>query len=484
MITVTLPTRSLERRSTAGSVMLLVLVFGSVFFTVLVALSGFVLEQNHAQEITREKSEAFSIAEAGLEYYRWFLSHFPGNTQNNTGHNGPFTVTYADPEGGTVGSYTLAITGNVACGVVQSIDVTSTGVPADAPNVSSTLWARYAQPSVARYLGVYNASVWFGPGPLYGPIHDNGGIRMDGAPNAPITSSVSSWYCDSSFGCHPGQTEPGVFGGGTNSNFWNYPTPQVDFTAIASNFSTLKSIAQTSGLYFPPISSKKNAHVGYHLVFNGDGTVTVSTVTAVDAGTRSIPADGTSGVFTPDYTRILSETTLGTYTVPTNCGLIFVEDNAWIEGTVSGKVTVVAANVTSPGVYPNIVLPNNITYATYDGTSGLTAIASHDVLISPDAPSNLTLDGIFVAQSGVFGSNLYNCNTPSFANKSTLTMLGTTVSALRPVTYWTYNGGPGCSNYSGYPNGTATFDRQNSTNPPPFTPVTSTQWQFVDWRQE
>lgn len=462
--------------------MLLVLVFGAVFFAVLVGLSGFVLEQNKAQEFVRAQSEAFNIAEAGLEYYRWLLSHFPGDTQNHTGHNGPFVINYTNGEGQSAGTYTLSIVGNEACNTVQSIDVTSKGVPADASDVSATLWARYAQPSVARYNMILNSSVWFGGGPIYGPVHSNGGIRMDGNPNAPITSSVSTWTCDPSYGCSGNQTEPGVFGSGTNQNLWSYPTPQTDFGAIASNFSSLKSIAQSEGLYFPTVSTSKSSHLGYHLVFNGDGTVTVYTVTAVSKQVRAYPADGVYG-YNKDYGVIETESLLGTYTIPTNCGLIFVEDNAWIEGAISGKVTVVAANTTTPGVYPNIELTGNITYNAFDGTVGLTAIASHSVLISPVAPSDLTLDGIFVAQSGAFGVNMYPCS--SYGNKSTLNMLGTVVSSMRPTTYWMYSGGgSGCSGYSGYPNGTSTFDRQNSTNPPPFTPVTSTQWQFVDWKQE
>ncbi len=462
--------------------MLLVLVFGAVFFAVIVGLSGFVLEQNRAQEFVRAQSEAFNIAEAGLEYYRWLLSHYPGDTQDHTGHNGPFIVPYVNGEGQNAGTYTLSVVGNEACNAVQSIDVTSKGVPADAPNVSATLWARYAQPSVARYNMILNSSVWFGGGPIYGPVHSNGGIRMDGNPNAPVTSSVTTWTCDPSYGCQGNQTEPGVFGSGTNQDLWSYPTPQTDFAAIASNFSSLKSVAQSEGLYFPRISTSKQYYLGYHLVFNGDGTVTVYKVTDVSKSIRSYPVDGVYGYNKQDYGLITAETLLGTYTIPANCGLIFVEDNVWMEGSISGKVTVVAANVTTPGVYPNIQLTNNLTYTAFDGTSGLTAIASHSVLINPTAPADLTLDGIFVAQSGAFGMNMYPCS--AYGSKSTLDILGTIVSSMRPITYWWYGGGGGCSGWSGYSNGTSAFDRQNSTNPPPFTPVTSTQWQFVDWRQE
>lgn len=468
-----------------GSIMLLVLVFGGVFFTVLTALSGFVLAENHAQDIARERAEAFSIAEAGLEHYRWYLSHFPGDTQNGTGHPGPYTTSYPDPQGGTAGTYTLSIVGNVACNVVQSIDVTSSGIPTDGPGVSSTLWARYAEPSVARYSMITNASTWFDGTVFHGLMHSNGGLRMDNTlNNAPVTSSLSSWYCDSSFGCSPGQTVPGIFGSALNQSLWNYPTPQMDFSAISASFSSLKTIAQTSGLYFPRVSTSRSPYLGYHLIFNGNGTVTVNKVTKVQSLGNVLLVD--SSVWGTDHTLISNEQTLGTYVIPPSCGVIFVEDNAWIEGSVSQKVTVVAADVADQGVYPNIVLPNNITYTAYDGSAGLTAIASHDVLIGANTPQDLTLDGIFVAQSGAFGRNLYDCSYPEYQYRGKLNMLGTIVSMLRQNNYWLGGCDSGQGSWSGYPDSTwnFVFDRQNSTNPPPFTPTTSSQWQFVDWKQQ
>ncbi|HUX80891.1 MAG TPA: hypothetical protein VMV38_01045 [Candidatus Paceibacterota bacterium] len=479
----------MKKIRTQGSIMLLVIIFGGIFFTMLIALSGYVLAQNHAQDITAQRSEAFGIAEAGLEYYRWFLSHFPGNTTSGTGHSGPYVTTYNDPEGGALGTYTLSIVGNSACGDIQSIDVTSVGTPSNAPTVSSTLTARYAAPSVAHYSLIVNASTWFSGTTFRGPTHSNGGLRMDSTSNnAPVTSSLSSWSCNYSYGCSPSQTVPGVFGSGANQNLWNYPVPQVDFTAISSSFSSLKTIAQTSGIYFPRISTTQKPYLGYHFIFNGDGTVTVKKVTAVSTQLFSLPVDGSTGYsYTArDYSLITNESTLGTYTIPANCGVIFVEDNAWIEGSISGKVTLIAANVANQGVSPSIVLPNNITYTALDGSAGLTAIASRNVLIGPNTPQDLTLDGIFVAQSGAFGRNLYDCSAPSYQYRGKLTILGTIVSMLRQNNYWIGTCDSGQGSWSGYPDSLWTFvsDRQNAINPPPFTPTTSTQWQFINWQQK
>ena len=467
-----------------GSITLLVIIFGAIFFTLLMALSGFVLAQNRIQDVTRTRTESFTIAEAGLEYYRWFLSHFPGNTTNGTGHAGPYVVTYADPEYGTAGTYTLSIASNSACGAVQSIDVTSTGVASDTPTVSTTLVARYAAPSVAAYSYIVGSSVWAGADRVInGPYHSNGGIRMDGTANAPVSSSLSTWSCDSSFGCSPTATKAGVFGAGSNQNLWAYPTPQVDFTGIAANFSSLKTTASASGIYLPRFSTSSghnpNPHVGYHLIFNSNGTVTVKKVTKVTSLTVT-PVNSADS--TTDYTLINTESNFQTSALPASCGLIFVEDNTWIEGVIPSKVTVVVAGVADATFKPDIVLTDNITYVATDGSDGLTVIGAHDILIAPDSPQTMTLNGLFIAQSGAFGRNLYSCSNGTYDPRGTLTILGTTVSNLRTGTRWVN----GCGNGSdgGYQTRIDAFDRQNSTNPPPFTPTTSTQWQFVDWQQK
>lgn len=462
--------------------MLLVIVFGGVFFVLLAALSSFVLSQNRAQDVARARAESFSVAEAGLSYYRWFLSHFPGDITNGTGHAGPFVSSFVDPEGGVAGTYTLSISGNSACGATQSIDVTSTGVPSTTPVVSTTLVARYAAPSVAAYSYIVGSSVWAGADRIIsGPYHSNGGIRMDGTANAPVTSSLSSWDCTNNFGCSPAQhTAPGVVGNGTNQNLWSYPKPQVDFAGIAANFSTLKTTAVASGIFLARYSaaSGSNMHRGYHLIFNNNGTVTVNKVSAVTALSNIVPVDGSANSIT-DYTLIRTESFYQTYALPATCGLIFVEDNVWVEGTIPSKITVVVAGVIDTNFKPDVVLTDNLVYTTTDGTVGLTIIGAHNILIAPDSPVNMTLNGIFVAQSGAFGRNYYRCPS-AYEPRGTLTILGTTVSSLRTGTAWVN----GCQNSNaGYLTRIDIFDRQNVTNSPPFTPVTSTQWQFVDWQQ-
>lgn len=465
--------------------MLLAIVFGSIFVTVLGALSSFVLTENRSQSVATAAARASAIAEAGIEYYRWFLAHNPNDLTNGTGLPGPYSIPYMDPEGGQTGTIELDIVGNTSCNALTSIDIRSTGTPSENTQVSRTIVTRYARPTVAQFSYVLNDSVWAGADRIIkGPYHSNGGIRMDGTINSLVTSSLSTWLCTSAFGCSSDQTKSGIWGAGTNQDLWEYPVPQVDFAAIAADFTSLKTKAQSAGHYLPRFSQTDQPNSasywhGYHLVFNAGGTVTVYRVTSTTQlnSTHINPGDDALA----DRTLIANETFYATLTVPESCGLIFVEDNVWIEGTVNTKVTVVAANVTNTGIAPSAMLPGNLTYAQTDGSDGLTLIAEKNILITPNSPQNMTLNGIFIAQGGAFGRSYYGSSS-SYEPRGTLTILGTTVSNLRTGTKWCLN--TGCTSSAGYQTRIDAYDRNLATDPPPFTPQTSNDYQFVDWRED
>jgi len=278
-----------------------------------------------------------------------------------------------------------------------------------------------------------------------------------------------------------------VFGSGPNQNLWSYPTPQLDFNGIAANFTALKTKAQAAapngGIYLPRVStgtntSSANYWKGYHLTFNADGTVTVKKVTGVTP-LNVTPVNSADA--STDYTLVSSEASFNTYTIPSNCGLIFVEDNIWVDGVIPSKVTLVSANVTTAGIATNAMIKGNITYA--NSASGLTLIAQNDVLVTPDSPTTLNLNGVFVAQGGAFGRNYYGAYScdGTYEPRGTLTIHGTTVSNKRTGTKWINGCGGGDA---GYQTRIDAFDRTLATDPPPFTPTISSVFQFVDWREE
>lgn len=482
---------------TRGVTIMLVLAFMGVFGIIIVTVSSYAMQQGKYGRALFAREQALHIAEAGLEYYRWFLAHYPNDLTDGTGQPGPYVHAVVEPEGGQIGSYSLVVASSTQCGVSQWIDITSTGRSDANQTFSRTLSARYMKPSVAEYNSILNANVWVGADrSVFGPYHTNGGVRMDGTNNAEVTSSVSSWTCDGSFGCSPTQSKPGVWGAGSGSALWSYPVATIDFAGIATNFSTLKTYAQNDGLLLEPTRVLLNGiqqgstfssvggsdQRGFRVVFNSNGTVSVYRVTST-SGVTALHIDNLSQ-WTTDYHTITAEVLHGTYTLPSDCALVYAQAKTWIQGTVSGKLTLVAADT---GAYnPDIILNNNISYNTTDGSTGLTAIAERSVLYPLVIPSTMTVRGIFVAQSGYYGRNLYPCWYSPNDIRTSLTVHGTVVSNQRVGTKWTYSGVSGCSSgsTSGFLTRTDTYDRLLAFAPPPFTPTVSADHVFVLWREQ
>lgn len=462
----------------------LVLVFTGVFLMITGALSGYIFVQHRLQVKKELRERALQIAEAGVDYYKWFLAHFPGNLTDGTGQAGPYVHQYADPEGGVAGSFSLAVNGNPECGATTAIDIESTGKTAEDPAFSRVVSARYARPSVAEYAYIVNTNVWAGADRVItGRYHSNGGVRMDGDNQSNVTSSVSTWQCTSSFGCSPTQTVAGIFGGGTNPALWSYPAPSIDFAGITVDLNTLKGYARDQGgLYFGPAGGESNKR-GYQTIFKSDGSVDVYKVTDT---TWVWGYNGTE--WAKEYTLIANKTFLGTYAIPASCSVVFVEDRLWIEGVVKGKVTIASADISQPNYATDVILRRDITYAQNDGTDGLAVIAEQNVLIPLDSPENMNLSGIFIAQNGYYGRNYYTASgdfavPPEYAGdakQGTLTTIGTVVSNGRTGTAWSC-GGVFCS---GYQTRIDSYDGRLASDPPPFTPNTSADYKFIRWREE
>ena len=488
------------KKNSRGVTVMLVLGFMGIFILLLSAITSYVLTQSRYGRTLHAREVAFNIADAGLEYYRWFLSHNPSIMTNGNGLVSPYTYTVKDPEdGATVGSATITATATLACGVVQWVDLTSVGSSALNASYPRTLGARYMRPSTAEYSNLLNANVWAGADRVItGPYFSNGGIRMDGTNNSTVSSAVSTWQCDSSFGCSPTQTKNGVWGAGSGSGFWQYPISSFDFAGISTNFATLKTYAQTNGILLDTTIVRVGGvqqgssfssvggtdQRGYHVVLRSDNTIDVYRVTSTGS-VPSVHTDNPSS-WTTDYHTITGETYLGRYTIPATCAVIYAQAKVWLEGTVGGKVTILAADTGS--FSPDIILNNNITYSSGTGSSGLTAIAERSVLIPLVSPDTMTVRGIFVAQSGYLGRNYYESGGShgvpsaynSYVTRASLSTIGTVVSNGRVGTKWTC----GNSFCSGYSTRIDSYDRILAFAPPPFTPSSSPDYKLNLWREQ
>jgi hypothetical protein len=109
--------RQVER----GYLMIYVLVFASVFMVILTSFLTFIVTQSKLIEQRVRFEQAGQIAEAGLNYYKWYLAHYPNSTTT------AITGVYSDPELGPIGEYQLSLASTTFCGTIMSRQVQSLG---------------------------------------------------------------------------------------------------------------------------------------------------------------------------------------------------------------------------------------------------------------------------------------------------------------------------------------------------------------------
>jgi hypothetical protein len=457
-----------------GYLLITTMVFSAVLITIVVSLIGFITVQSRLVHTKTIYEEAGQIAEAGLEYYKWYLAHNPGDFTHGTGMPGPYEFIYTNDIGESIGEYHISIEENVLCGQTTSARVVSVGHSYDNPNITRRVSARYARPTVADYSFITNTSSYVEPTlTINGPYHSNGGVHMNGVHTAEVTSSVSDWECGSSTGCAATTTIQGVdtTGGGSNPALFSFPVPTIDFAGLSLTLSEMKAAAQADGIYYGTLS---HPNQGYRLVFLSDGRVQVYRVSR----THAEPSGKAWGVY---MNLIRTAQLLATHTIDNNCPVIFIEDNAWIEGVVNGKVSVGVANLTGSGSNKSTVLNNAISYA--NPASRLLVVSQEDINIGLEVPTDMVVHGVFVAKEGQFKRNKILEGTPppwaSHEMKNSLTVQGTLMSNGQIKTKLYDDSGVYISGFNTH---TFNYDRNFSVDPPPFMPHTSDTYQFFEWR--
>jgi hypothetical protein len=469
--------------SERGQLLVLVLVFGSIFIVLITGLISSMIGQSQAVAVQVELQKASEIAEAGLNQYKWLLAVSPATTSIDG-----VTQVYEDPELGPVGEYTIDITSQMYCGEVSSIDVTSRANTLAKPNVVAELSATFRQPSVADYSFIYNNTMWYGSTRVItGPVHGNGGIRMQGIHNSTVASAIASFTCDNLTGCSPPTVVGGVYGGHPNPtpSLFEYPVANIDYSGITGNLNEMRAQAINAGIWYGPASPGSE---GYQVVFQGDGTFDLYEVTS----TVGYPAYSSYEGWHTERNVINGRSFVSNHAIDPLCPVLYFEDDVWLLGDITGKVSLAAADPNT-SVPVNIVIDGSVDYVP--GTNaGLLAIARTDVDLGMDVPDNMIANGIYVAQNGRFGRNQYCFNDcawwvsgdqglPSSLDpynlRTSLTRLGTVVSNLRGGSAWQN----GASTASGFESRVTSYDSDQVESPPPFTPVTNEAYEIYNWQQ-
>jgi len=454
--------KSLKIKKNQGEMLLLVLTFTTIF---LVMISGMLTWVNLQFKLNSRKvsyEQAIQIAEAGINYYRWHLAHDPDDYQDGTGQPGPYVHNYSNSTNDVEGQFSLEII--PPANNTNIVTLVSTGSTSKHPNIQRTIQAQYGIPSFASYSFISNSNIWFGEGEnVVGELHSNGGIRMDGTNDSRITSAKDTYICGPEHGCNY-EEKPGIWGTGGPQDLWDFPETSIDFNDVTTDLAELEAQAKNTGLYF----AKTNKD-GYHVVFLADGTFNIYKVNS------TIPTWGFDTEWDWRYIDIQSESPLNpfNYEIPDN-GIIYLEDNVWVEGIINGRVTLVAARFPDTSKNnKNIYINGDINYLTKDGAHVLGLMAQKDILIPRYSADTLNIDAVLLAQKGHCFRYYYPDNILSAI---------TTYGSIITNAYWTWSWDCGGWTCSGYETSNSVYDPFVKYSPPPSFPNTG-EYEFISWEE-
>jgi Tfp pilus assembly protein PilX len=476
-----------------------------------------------------QSQKAFNIAEAGVNYYLWHLSH--NGTDYKDGQStpvtpdptlgyGPYTHNYIDDNAKVAGTFTLWIKPQANSTIV---DIRSIGQVANT-TVKRTVDAKIGAPSFASYAVVSDTALWFGnTESANGPVHSNQGVRMDGASTSDVTSTNATYTPPSNLGgdgsskpgvwCHPSVTAP-VNCNTRNKSDWRYPVPNIDFNVVDSSLCTMKKVAFQSDPSTTSIANQANAcsqtpntrTAAYLPQRSSSGSFTTNRGYLIELNTNGtynlFQVNGENDRNTP-YTSALTRVSVANNITIPSAGVIFVEDNVWVRSnpTFHGRVTIAAGRLASSSQNTEVTIADDLLYSTKDGSDVIGLVAENSVTIAPYAPPssgafNFEINAAMIARSGPvnypdeYRSANNICTRGWVDSNQTFTFYGS-VATRQPWTWtWLWSNACGDNVYdpssgyriSGILHNTTQYDYNLLYNPPPSWPSTSS-YNVLSWRE-
>jgi hypothetical protein len=433
------------------------------------------------------KTMAFSISEAGIEYYRWHLAHAPQDYQDGTGVAGPYIHDYYDKSGVKIGQFKLEITPPPPGSTI--VKIKSTGEVVADSSIEKVIQVTMGIPSFAKYAIAANDNMRFGEGTeVFGEVMSNGGIRFDGIAHNLVRSGQAT-YVDpdhtggNEFGVHthlaptdplppaavPNRTD--VFTVGRQ-----FPVPALDFAGMTQDLATIRAGASSSGVY-----ATSSGALGFDLVFSSTSQryslYRVTALTAAPSGCTNSQNQTGWGTWS-----IQTETLIASGTVPAN-GLFFFEDNLWVRGKINGSRITVGSGRFPDNVATrtNITVNNDLLYTNYTGLDVIALIAQNNINVGLVSENDLRIDAALIAQNGRVGRYYYRppgggsqrCS-PNHVRQA-LTAYGMVGTNQRYGFAYTDD--------TGYQDRNLIYDSNLLYGPPPSFPLTSDQYTLISWEE-
>ncbi|MEZ4156543.1 MAG: hypothetical protein R3B52_01000 [Candidatus Paceibacterota bacterium] len=460
-----------------------------VGFVSTIVLSGMVLwVDGYVTNIARseQKALAFSIAEAGIEYYRWHLAHDSDDFQDGTGEEGPYIHAYFDKDNERIGEFELEITAPSTSTGSGIVTIRSTGRVDGYEGLEKIIEVQMGLPSLARFSAISNSDVRFGEGTItYGQVHSNGGLRFDGVANNIVTSGKYD-YNDpdhsgaNEFGVHthvspvddlPSEvSEPpvrtDVFKTGRRVG-----VPVVDFNSLTQDLANLKTLAQSSDGYYQGSSNDD----GWHIVLKTSGKFDLYKVKKLENASYACR----SGMWQTGWGKwsVQNESLVSSNVdLPAN-GVMFFEDDLWVEGQIDdARLTIAAGRFPeNPSTWANIILNEDLVYTNYDGADVMALFAQGNILTGFDSADYLDIDAAVIAQNGFVGRYYYKQQCGNNYQRDTISLYGMIASNQRY--------GFAYSDGTGYANRVITYDGELLYGPPPAFPTTGSEYEIISWEE-
>ncbi|HEY6736533.1 MAG TPA: pilus assembly PilX N-terminal domain-containing protein [Candidatus Saccharimonadia bacterium] len=446
-----------QPRTASGFIMLTVLIMAFILSALGMIGAQLLIANARFGQYENRSNQALNVAEAGINYYLWHLSHnntdFTDGNGNPTGAApyGPYVHNEYDTDGNLLGTYTLYVTppsGGSTITTVKSIG--------QVPRFSGTrtILAQLGRTSFANFALLTATEFWVAAGEsTTGPVMSNVGVHMDGTNNGPVMSGSATYKPTPAFG-GDGSTHNGVWGNGGPTSQWQYPVTPIDFTGVTADYNSCITQAQANGKYFAKTNKK-----GYYFKLKSNGTID-----------EYIVQNETSSGLT-----FTTGSPIQNFAAPTN-GILYVEDNVWVEGTGwPGRIDIMSGRLPDqPATNTSITVVGNLTYAAKDGTDVIGLIAQKDIIVPAYAPNTIEINAAALSQKG----HVYYPNSGGL--KSTLTFYG----SIDTYDYWTWSWVNGGGNViSGYPTNTTQFDSSLVYGPPPCYPTTG-NYAVLNWREQ